>query len=346
MRIALVNDMALAIEALRRVVSQNSADEVAWIARDGAEAAKLCAEDTPDLILMDLVMPVMDGAEATREIMQNSPCAILVVTASVHGHSELVYEAMGHGALDATVTPTLGPGGDIRGATPLIQKIQQISYIIGKSRPVRGSGYTLPPMKITTAHPNTLPQLLAIGASTGGPQAVAKVLQAFPGDFASPVVIVQHVDSDFAAGFANWLNHRTELTVRLAREGDLPQSGEVLVAGENKHLRFKPGGYLSYTDEPEHLINRPSVDVMFKSAADYWPSGGIGLLLTGMGRDGAEGLLALKQKGWHTIAQDEKSSIVYGMPKEAVKLGAAETVLPLDAMSEKILRRLPTSSQA
>ncbi len=343
MRIALVNDMALAIEALRRVVNQDPSYEVAWIARDGEEAVKLCAEDTPDLVLMDLVMPVMNGAEATREIMLHSPCAILVVTASVHGHSELVYEAMGHGALDATVTPTLGPGGDIRGGDPLVRKIQGIGYIIGKSRPTKGSGYTMPPMKVTPAAPNTLPSLLAIGASTGGPQAIATVLQAFPADFASPVVIVQHVDSDFAAGFANWLNHRTELKVRLAREGDLPQPGEVLVAGENKHLRFKAGGHLSYTDSPEHLINRPSVDVMFNTAAEFWPTNGLGLLLTGMGRDGAEGLLALKRKGWSTIAQDEKSSIVYGMPKEAVKLGAAESVLPLEVISEAIQQRLAES---
>ncbi|MGE9294359.1 MAG: chemotaxis response regulator protein-glutamate methylesterase [Puniceicoccales bacterium] len=333
MRIAIVNDMALAIEALRRVVSASGQHEVAWMARDGEEALRLCYEDTPDLILMDLVMPVMDGVEATRRIMQECPCAILIVTASVDTHGEQVYEAMGLGALDAAVTPTLGPEGEPEGGRVLLDKIEHVGYVIGRSQPSNGSGYTMPPFDAERSSSEGQPPMVVVGASTGGPQALATLLSGFGAGFPAPVVIVQHVDPDFATGLAEWLNHRSELPVSLARNLQVPKPGEVLIAGRDEHLSLRPGGFLSYSPKPTNLINRPSVDVLFDSAADYWHGGGIGVLLTGMGRDGAEGLLALRRKGWHTIAQDEDTSVVYGMPKAAVTLKAACEVLPMPAIA-------------
>lgn len=343
MRIGIVNDVALAIEALRRVVIERGGHELAWVARTGEEAVQNCAADTPDLVLMDLVMPGINGAEATQQIMTNSPCAVLVVTASVDTHSDLVYAAMGYGALDAAVTPTLEPDGKTQGGRSLLHKIEGIGHILGKSSPVRGSGYTLPPMPPRTVSVASLPPLLAIGASTGGPQAVCNILAALDRSFPAAIVIVQHVDADFATGFADWLDQRTSLPVRVAQSGDMPQAGQALVAGRNQHLRFQPAAKLMYTDEPTHLINRPSVDVLFKSAAENWTAGGVGLLLTGMGRDGAEGLLSLRQKGWHTIAQDEASSIVFGMPKAAIALDAASEVLPLDVIARALQSRLPVA---
>ncbi|MEM8550446.1 MAG: chemotaxis-specific protein-glutamate methyltransferase CheB [Verrucomicrobiota bacterium] len=340
MRIALVNDMAMAIEALRYVLLRDGRHEIAWTAHNGVQAVNRCREDTPDLILMDLVMPQMNGAEATREIMQQTPCGILVVTASVDTHGDLVYEAMGYGALDATVTPAIGQDGNAAAATDLLDKIDRLGYILGKSNAVQGSAYTVPPM-IPSAQPKSLmPPLLAIGASTGGPQAIATILGALPEDFPAAIVIVQHVDADFAAGFADWLNQRMALEVRLASEGEIPAAGTVLIAGKDKHMRLSPAGRLTYTDEPTHLINRPSVDVLFKSVADSWPAGGLGLLLTGMGRDGAEGLRFLRMKGWPTLAQDETSCIVYGMPKAAVELDAVDEVLPLEMIAAALQRHL------
>ncbi|MBC2594524.1 chemotaxis response regulator protein-glutamate methylesterase [Ruficoccus amylovorans] len=337
MRIAIVNDMALAIEALRRVVSSSGEHEVTWMARDGEEALRRCREDTPDLILMDLVMPVMDGVEATRRIMAECPCAILIVTASVSTHGELVYEAMGYGALDAAVTPTLGPAGELEGGRSLLDKIAHLGYAIGHSHPRNAVG-ALPPVR--QADSGTQPPLVVVGASTGGPQALAALLSGFEADFPAPVVIVQHVDPDFAAGLAEWLNHRCELSVRLAANHEVPQVGEVLIAGRDQHLMLRPGGFLAYSPEPHELINRPSVDVLFDSAAHYWLRGGIAVLLTGMGRDGAEGMLSLRHKGWHTIAQDESTSVVYGMPKAAVTLKAACEVLPLPAIAGAVKARL------
>ncbi len=340
MRIAIVNDMALAVEALRRVIDNCGEHEVAWMARDGEEAVRRCREDTPDLILMDLVMPVMDGVEATRQIMAQAPCAILIVTASVNTHGDMVYEAMGHGALDAAVTPTLGPEGELAGGRALLDKIAHVGFIIGRTRPGHGSGYTLPPMKKEPSRALVQTPLVAVGASTGGPQALSALLSGFGADFPAAVVIVQHVDPDFAGGLADWLGHRSELPVRLARNGEMPERGEVLIAGKDQHLHLRPGGFLAYSPEPSNLINRPSVDVLFDSAADCWQGGGVGVLLTGMGRDGAEGLLALRRKGWHTIAQDEATSVVYGMPKAAVTLKAACEVLPLPAIAAAVRAQL------
>src|SRR6266853_2403814 len=169
--------------------------------------------------------------------------------------------------------------------------------------------------------------LVAIGASAGGPAALAKVLADLPADLPAPIVIVQHVDVQFAAGLADWLEHQTRLEVRVAREGDRPQPGTVLLAGGDNHLVFASATRLTYTREPAECSYRPSVDVFFKSANRFWPGDIIAIVLTGMGRDGAEGLLALRESGHHTIAQDKSSSAVYGMPKAAAELRAANDIL-------------------
>ena len=182
MRIGIANDTGLAREALRRVVLSSSADEVAWMAKDGAEAVALAREDTPDLILMDLIMPGTDGVEATRRIMGESPCAILVVTATITGHLSKVYQAMGYGALDAIDTPTLGPRGEIAGAALLLHKIEIIGKLLNKpaerssvARAVGQSNRSSPASQATWIE-KTLAPLVVVGASTGGPQALAEVL--------------------------------------------------------------------------------------------------------------------------------------------------------------------------
>lgn len=327
MRIAIVNDMPIAVEALRRVVGSVPSYEIAWIARDGAEAVERCARDTPDLILMDLQMPVMNGVKATREIMARSPCAILIVTSTVGGHTPEVFEAMGYGALDAICTPVLGIGGDPAGGTELLNKIARIGRLIGKRTP--------PPSPRIGVAP-----LLAIGASTGGPQALATLLSQLPADFRAAVAIVQHVDESFASGLADWLSDRTHLPVSVAIAGCGLEAGKVAIAATNDHLILQSNLTLQYAREPLDYPYRPSVDVFFKSIAQYWPRPGVAVLLTGMGRDGAEGLKALRLAGWHTIAQDRASCAIYGMPKAAVELGAAVEVLPIEAIASACARKL------
>ncbi len=340
MRIGLVNDMKLALECLRRVVESDDRHEVAWMAENGQQAVDYCAADLPDLILMDLVMPVMNGAEATDAIMQSPPVPILVVPASMGQNSNLVYEAMGHGALDATVTPTLGPGGDLSGAQPLLEKIERIGLISGKVHASASTGLTRPSFPIRPIASPGRPPFMAIGSSTGGPQALAKVLGCLSEDFPGAVGIVQHVDPKFAPGMAEWLNDRCALTVKLAEPGERPQRGHVYMAGRDAHLRVKSGGAFEYTIEPTALVNRPAVDVFFKSLAVHWPRPGVAMILTGMGRDGAEGLKMLRERGWRTIAQDQETSVVYGMPKAAVEIGAAHESLPIDLIGPAALSKL------
>ena len=333
MKIGIVNDMSLAVEALRRVVALKPEHELIWVARNGVEAVDQCAARTPDLVLMDLIMPVMDGVEATRRIMAATPCAILVVTASVGTNAGRVFEAMGHGALDAVNTPTLGSGDPAVTAAPLLKKIDNIARLLGNGKtPPR------PAARIAQApSTNAAGWLLAIGASAGGPAALKTLLADIPGDFPAAIVIVQHVDELFAAGMAAWLGRDSKLPIRVAREDESPQAGTVLLAGTNDHLRLKTAKRLGYTAEPREHFYRPSVDVFFESVVQLWPNRAVGVLLTGMGTDGAQGLKALRNKGHHTIAQDRASSAVYGMPKAAAALDAAVEILPLDRIAPKLV---------
>ncbi|MFM7052758.1 MAG: chemotaxis-specific protein-glutamate methyltransferase CheB [Planctomycetota bacterium] len=379
LRVAIVNDLAVACEALRRAIVAESDMEIAWTARDGAEAVAMARRDRPDAVLMDLIMPVMDGVESTRRIMREAPCPILVVTATVSGNASLVYEALGAGALDAVDTPRFGASGALDGAAALVHRLRRIARIsgVGASNawtssagtsnvgtPIAGTpiigtstagvstigvaapGIPAPRASPTTAEPaprapspSAPPAIVAIGASTGGPAAVAEVLSALAKPLRPCVLVVQHVSPQFTAGYADWLRVRTGHAVRLARAGDLPTAGEVLVAGEDRHLVLTPAGTLAYREEPADLAHRPSVDELFLSLARH-ARAGVAVLLTGMGRDGADGMLALRRAGWHTVAQDEATSVVWGMPGAAVKLAAATEVLPLASIGSAVGARI------
>ncbi|AET90619.1 chemotaxis response regulator protein-glutamate methylesterase [Caballeronia cordobensis] len=322
MKIGIVNDVPLAVEALRRALASRPDFEIAWIAHDGQQAIDYCAAHTPDVVLMDLVMPKVDGVQASRTIMARSPCAILVVTVDVGANAWRVYEAMGAGALDAVDTPALAGSDARRGAAALIGKIDQIGARLASSSVAIAS--------------KSSERLVAIGASAGGPSALATLLGALPKHFAAAIVIVQHVDRAFAEGMAQWLDAQSALPVRIAREGDRPAPGVVLLAATNDHLHFASAGRLGYTAHPEQLPYRPSVDVFFQSVTERWTGRALGVLLTGMGRDGAIGLKSMRAKGYHTIAQDEATSAVYGMPKAAAALDAAVSILPLPRIAGAI----------
>lgn len=335
MRIGIVNDLPLAAEALRRALLLRPQHQVVWTARDGQEAVACCLRDTPDLVLMDLVMPGMDGVEATRQIMARCPCAILVVTASVSDHASRVFEAMGAGALDAVDTPALGRGDTAAGAAPLLAKVDLMGRLAVHgltAKDFRGHGFR--PAVLKADQP-----LVAIGASAGGPAALAAVLGALPKDFPASIVIIQHVDEQFAISLAAWLQQQSPLPVVGAREGDTPRPSQVLLAVKNDHLIFTGGQRLGYSEEPKEVFYRPSADVFFQSIVRHWKGNVIGVLLTGMGRDGALGLKALRDAGFHTIAQDQATCAVYGMPKAAAALNAAVEILPLDQIGPALNRR-------
>lgn len=336
MRIAIVNDMALVVEVLRRMVRSVPGHQVAWTAVNGAEAVEKCAQERPDLILMDLIMPLMDGVQATRVIMKQSPCAVLIVTATVCGHADKVFAALSAGALDAVATPVFGVGGGIDGGEELLRKIALMEKLIVHA------GHELPAPAVPAKRgvPPTVPPIVALGASTGGPNALATILRGLPRNLPAAVVIVQHLDLQFVPAFAEWLGDQTDLTVSVIRESMKPVAGAVYVAETNDHLLVRTDFTFHYASEPADYPYRPSVDELFLSISRYWPRSGVACLLTGMGRDGAQGLLALRRAGWRTIAEDEKTCVVYGMPRAAVEIDAAVEVLPLEGISAAILNEL------
>jgi two-component system response regulator WspF len=339
MRIAIVNDLALAREVLRRLVQSVSAYSVAWIAENGEEAVRKAAADQPDIILMDLIMPVMDGVEATRRIMAESPCPILLVTSTVTGNFNLVYKAMGYGGLDAVNTPTLGPNGTVKDAEGILARIAKLAALKKAPHWLPTANLSSPSTQLSAEVSNVAP-LVAIGASTGGPDALTHILSSLPIGFAAGVILIQHIAADFAPGLAKWLQAQCSLPIRLAKEGDEIKSGEVLLAGTNDHLIMRSDRRLAHTSDPVDYPYRPSVDVFFSSLAKSWPRAGVAVLLTGMGNDGAQGLLQLRQQGWHTIAQDQASSVVYGMPRAAAGVHAACQILPLDEIASALVRKI------
>ncbi|CAE6926980.1 Protein-glutamate methylesterase/protein-glutamine glutaminase [Paraburkholderia domus] len=332
MKIGIVNDLPLAVEALRRALAARHDYEVLWVAQDGQQAVDFCTAQRPDIVLMDLVMPNVDGIEATRRIMAHAPCAILIVTVDVGANAWRVYEAMGAGALDAVDTPSLSGPDAHKSIATLIAKIDRIAALVTE-RNAPGAAAAAGPQSAT----NRDTPLVAIGASAGGPAALATLLAGLPKDFPAAIVIVQHVDAAFAAGMADWLNQQSALPVRIASDGDRPQAGVALLAATDDHLHLKLPNVLGYTKEPAETPYRPSVDVFFHSVVARWQARAFGVLLTGMGRDGAIGLKAMHTKGYHTIAQDEATSAVYGMPKAAAALDAAAAILPLPRIAAALV---------
>ena len=326
MKIGIVNDSKVALRAIQLVVEKEKDISVAWTAEDGAEAVERCRADRPDMILMDIVMPHVNGVEATRRIMQETPCPILIVTASVGANVGDVFEAMGAGAMDVVATPRLGEEEPRR---LLLQKIRGIASLsdFPMAKSVGDS------VRATSGRADCS---VLIGSSAGGPAVLVEILQALPADLNASVVIVQHVDERFATELASWLGVNSKLPVRLAEEGDEISRGTVLISKGGHHLVFGRDGNLHYKDEPQ-LSYQPSVDVLFESAVKYGPKHMMGVLLTGMGRDGAAGLKKLRKAGHLTIAQDEKSSAIYGMPRAAAEIGAAREILSPPSIINRIM---------
>lgn len=332
MKIGIVNDVPMVVEILRRALAEHPAHQLIWVAQDGVQAAEMCAWQLPDVVLMDIIMPNADGAEATRRIMQKTPCPILLVTADISANAVKVYEALGYGALDVVTTPVMTGGNFQQGAAALIAKIEKVARMSKKVE-------TPAPVKkaVVIREPDPSNKLVVIGASAGGPAALAELLRGLPADFPAAVVIVQHINPAFVDGMADWLQQQTALRVRVAKEGDQPLSGTVFIAGTNQHLLIKNRDSLGYVAESPTDIYHPSIDVLFHSVVQQWQGKAVGVLLTGMGRDGALGLKAMHDHKYHTIVQDQESSSVYGMPKAAAALNAATDILPVSGIAQKLV---------
>ena len=292
-------------------------------ARDGRAAIDMTAALRPDIVLMDVHMPVMSGLDAVERIMAMRPTPIVVTTGDPGGREgPIAFEALRRGALDVLPKPE-------RWRLDETERQAWRSRIAGLAR-VRARPSTPPPHALSTplvAAPRTSESasLIAIGGSTGGPAALARILALLPADLAAPIVVVQHLAPGFARGLADWLSRVTTLEVRLAEDGERLLPGSVRIAPDGAHLTMARDRLRVTPGRPEHG-HQPSVSILFRSVARELGSRALGVLLTGMGRDGADGLAELRAAGACTIAQDEPSSVVWGMPRAAIELGAAERV--------------------
>ncbi|MBI5562080.1 MAG: chemotaxis-specific protein-glutamate methyltransferase CheB [Deltaproteobacteria bacterium] len=334
-RALLVDDSALAIMLLSRMLRKAGDIEVVGAARDGREALGLIERLDPSVVCTDLHMPGMDGLELTREIMERHPRPILVVSVSVVEGSANVFKLLEAGAVDVFTKPRGGDEAEfMRLADELISRVRIIAGVhVFKKLKDAGLAPRTPVAPRVNAALKHNHRIVAIGASTGGPQALAMILRALPQTFPMPVVCVQHIGEGFLTGLVEWLQSQCAVAVKVAAEGEGPAPGTVYFPPEGRHLILDDAGRFGCSNEEPVNGHRPSITVTFRSiAARYGPSA-TGILLTGMGDDGAEGLRLIMDAGGATIAQDEATSVVFGMPKQAIALGAAQDVLPIEGIA-------------
>jgi two-component system chemotaxis response regulator CheB len=331
-RVLLADDSLTVRKRLREILESDPEIEVVGEAQDGREAIEICARARPDLVTMDMAMPVMGGLAATEYIMAHCPTPILIVSCSANrGELHRTGDALVAGAVDVMEKlPSDRPGDSWeRQFTATVKLVSRIRVVSRRWSVVHPPGSV---DVVPAPHPRPV-EMVAIGASTGGPAAVAAVLASLPTSFTAPILLVVHISAPFAAVLTEWLNDQTYRPVRFGVDGEpvADGAGQVVVAAPDTHLVVRDGR-VRLIGGPERHNCRPSVDVLFESVAAEYGAATAACLLTGMGRDGATGLQAIRASGGLTVAQDEASSVAWGMPGQAVALGAAELILPVAAI--------------
>jgi two-component system chemotaxis response regulator CheB len=337
-KVLIVDDSAIVRKIFSEELSKYSDIEVIGAAPDPYVARDKIVSLKPDVITLDIEMPRMDGLTFLKKLMKYYPVPTIIVSSLTPKGGKLTLEAMDVGAVDVIGKPgTAYSVGDM--SVQLVEKIRAASTVTLTKREVVQEGNNVEPEPIK-ALSQTTNKIIAIGASTGGTEALKKVLVKMPPN--SPgIIIVQHMPANFTKAFASRLNDICQISVKEAEDNDSVIPGTALVAPGNYHMILRRSGaryYVEIKTGPMVHHQRPAVDVLFKSTAQYAGANAVGVILTGMGADGAAGLLEMKKKGAGTIAQDEKSCIVFGMPKEAIKLGAADKVVSLEMIPSEIIK--------
>jgi two-component system chemotaxis response regulator CheB len=347
-RVVVAEDSLTVRELLVEILESDPEIEVVGQAKNGAEAVDLTTRLKPNLVTMDIHMPIMDGFAATKEIMVQAPTPILIVSSSTSGRDvELSLNAMRAGALMVVAKPDDPQSARFDGrrdelvamakAMARVKVVRRWAPDTRAVRPVAAPRVMLPPAPV---------RLIAIAASTGGPAALQFILSALPRDFGAPILVVQHIATGFAQGLADWLSASCNLRVKVAEHGEPLVERLVLLAPDDRHLGVTPGGRVVVADTPPVNGFRPSGTYMFASAAKAYGASLVAVILTGMGSDGVEGLKAVRAAGGRVLAQDDASSVVYGMPGEAVAAGVVDAVLAVDAIAPRLAELVAGASHA
>jgi two-component system chemotaxis response regulator CheB len=336
-RVLLVDDSAIALSILSRMLAGAPDIAVAGTARDGEEALGLVERLDPHVICTDLHMPGMDGLRFTREVMMRHPRPILVVSVSVQEGQDNVFRLLEAGALDVFPKPRAGleeeflkRSDDLKMRIRILAGVRVFRRTAGVHAPATGKART------GSGRPDRPFRIVAIGASTGGPQALKTIFEGLPARFPAPVVCVQHIGGEFLAGMVEWLNQTCGPRFKIAEEGETLQDGVVYFPKADGHLLLSRDRRFAYSMDAPLNGHRPSITTTFKSIAGVFKGSAIGVLLTGMGSDGAEGIKEIRDAGGFTIAQDEATSIVFSMPRSAIELDAVNSILPLGEIAGAI----------
>lgn len=329
-RLLIAEDSPACRELLVTIFQNAPGVQVVGAARDGAEAVRLVKRLKPDVVTMDLFMPQMDGYEATRQIMAEAPCPIVVVSGRLQsGENDMTFNALQAGALSVLSRPTVSEDQEAF--------VQQVKLMAGV-KVVRRRWAARPALPVLPAASGRRAiNLVSIAASTGGPGALAAILGQLPADFPAPILVAQHITRGFVADLAAWLDKQTPLAVRLARHATALKPGEVLLAPDGCHLLVDGPGIVILQQAAPGDSYCPAADILFGSVARLYGRTAVGIILTGMGSDGASGLAALRQAGGGTIAQDEATSVIFGMPAAAIQRDAVETIQPLHKIAATLM---------
>jgi len=332
----LVEDSPIALQVLTKVISDAPDVKIVGTADNGRDALLAIPQVNPDIICTDLYMKGMNGLELIQQIMTRFPKPILVISVAVGADNpENVFQLLQAGAIDVFPKPVTGLSSDYN-KDELLNKIRVLAGVKVFTRSSRSIVNNPIPVPVTNRTTNAQIKIIAIGASTGGPQATCKILRVLPKDFPVPIICTQHISVGFLDGLVSWMNQECELAVKIAEQGEVLQPGVVYYAPDGFNLEVNRQQKVNLSPAYLGEIHCPSVNVMFRSVALHYGSSSLGVLLTGMGEDGAQGMLAIAQAGGITIGQDEASCAVFGMPKAAIDLGAVQHIVEIDKMGHFI----------